>query len=46
MVDDTKKSDFQVDLNDDRFKAVYENANYSIDPVDHRFDHRKSGKIF
>jgi hypothetical protein len=45
-VEENKNVDFKVNLNDDRFKAVYENPLYSIDPVDHRFDHRKSGKVF
>lgn len=46
MVDDSKKVDFKVDLQDDRFKAVYQNPSFAIDPVDPHFDHRRVGKVF
>jgi hypothetical protein len=46
LVDNNTNQEFKVDLQDDRFKAVYNNPSFSIDPVDPRFDHRKTGKVF
>ena len=34
---ETKDDNFTIDLNDPRFKAVYNDANYAIDPTDSKF---------
>ena len=46
LVENSNQPEFKFDANDERFNAVYNNPLYSIDPVDHRFDHRHSGQIF
>ena len=46
IVDDKHQVEFNPDLNDNRFSAVYNNPQYAIDPVDPNFDHRRSGKVF
>ena len=46
MVDDQKMEEVKVNLNDDRFSAVYNNPLYAIDPQDPKFDHRRNGQIF
>ena len=46
MVDKEDKKDFLFNAEDTRFKAVFDNPLYSINPVDPKFDHRKVGKVF
>jgi hypothetical protein len=44
--DDEKEKSFKPNLKDDRFKAVYSNPMFSIDPSNPKFDHRKTGNVF
>ena len=46
MVEKEDKKDWKVNLEDTRFKAVFENPLYAIDPVNPKFDHRRTGKVF
>ena len=47
LVDDNKgQADFNPDLQDDRFPAVYNDPAFAIDPADPSFNHRRIGKVF
>ena len=46
LVDDRPQVQFNPNLEDNRFTAVYNNPQYAIDPVDPNFDHRRTGKVF
>jgi hypothetical protein len=46
VVDEPKSKEFKVNLEDERFKAVYSDPSYAPDPQDPRFDHRRSGRVF
>lgn len=38
VVTEERKDDFVIDVKDDRFKGVYEDSNYAIDPTNPRYD--------
>ena len=40
-----KKSDFNLNLNDDRFKAIYEKGDWALDPTHKSYKNETSGKI-
>ena len=44
LVDDEKEKDFNVDIKDDRFKAIYEDSKYGINPTHKDFTVDGSGK--
>lgn len=46
LVEKEDKKEFQYNAEDTRFKAVFDNPLFAIDPVNPKFDHRKSGKVF
>jgi hypothetical protein len=46
LMEPEKKEEFNYDPEDERFKAVFSNHLYSIDPTHHKFDHLKTGKVF
>lgn len=46
LVEKDEKEEFKYNPEDTRFKAVYTDPKYTIDPSNPKFDHRKVGSVF